>query len=191
MKSAVSTAFHPTKQSTEQPVTFCLQTHLGKVSISITALQKFLMELWYRVPELLSIVTSNQSSNPWPNRFLAISPEKPGRHIISLMWLLHSLSAHARVVRVWGLPSESAGYAYRSIHSLQYHSYSQDVLSIFISSGSVYTFWQLVKPAPYLKESLLLLKVLADHRGDMVCLGIGAQLVSSTTPVFLSLVLLL
>lgn len=43
----------------------------------------------------------------------------------------------------------------------------------------------------YLQERFLLLKVLADHRGDVIGLGIGAQLVGPPTPVLLSLVLLL
>lgn len=45
--------------------------------------------------------------------------------------------------------------------------------------------------APYLQECFLLLQMLADHRGDVVCLGVGAQLVSPSTPVLFSLVLLL
>lgn len=43
----------------------------------------------------------------------------------------------------------------------------------------------------YLQECLLLFKVLADHRGDVIRLGIGAQFVGSSTPVLFSLVLLL
>lgn len=137
-KSAVSIAFHPVSQSinqlTNQSPSLCLWTHLGKVSISITAPQKSLMELWYRAPELFSIVTSNQSSNPWPSRFLVIFPWKPGRHIISLMWLLPSPSAQTRAVRVWGLPAESAGCAYRSIFSLLCHSW-QSGCSLSFSVG--------------------------------------------------------
>lgn len=48
------------------------------------------------------------------------------------------------------------------------------------------------KPAvPYLQERFFLLQVLADHRGDVIRLGIGAQLVGSSTPVLFPLVLLL
>lgn len=36
-----------------------------------------------------------------------------------------------------------------------------------------------------------MLQVLADHRGDVIRLGIGAQLVGSSTPVLFPLVLLL
>lgn len=43
----------------------------------------------------------------------------------------------------------------------------------------------------YLQECFLLLQMLADHWSDMVCLRVGAQLVSSSTPVLFSLVLLL
>lgn len=43
---------------------------------------------------------------------------------------------------------------------------------------------------PYLKERLLLLQVLADHRCHVVCLGVWAQLIRPATPVFFSLVLL-
>lgn len=46
------------------------------------------------------------------------------------------------------------------------------------------------EPVPYLQERFLLFKVLADHGGHVVCLRIGAQLVGSTTPVFLSLIFL-
>lgn len=44
---------------------------------------------------------------------------------------------------------------------------------------------------PYLQERFFLLQVLADHRGDVIRLGIGAQLVGSSTPVLFPLVLLL
>lgn len=47
------------------------------------------------------------------------------------------------------------------------------------------------RPAPYLQERFLLLEVLADHGGDVVRLGVGAQLVSPSTPVLFPLVLLL
>ena len=43
----------------------------------------------------------------------------------------------------------------------------------------------------YLKEGLLLLQVFADHGGDMVSLTVGPQLVSTSAPVLLTLVLLL
>lgn len=44
---------------------------------------------------------------------------------------------------------------------------------------------------PYLQERFLLLQMLADHWGDVVCLGVGAQFVGPSTPVLFSLVLLL
>lgn len=43
----------------------------------------------------------------------------------------------------------------------------------------------------YLEEGLLLLKVLADHRSDVVRFTVGTQFVAPPAPVFLSLVLLL
>lgn len=43
----------------------------------------------------------------------------------------------------------------------------------------------------YLEEGLLLLQVFADHGGDVVRLTVGPQLVGATTPVLLTLVLLL
>ena len=47
------------------------------------------------------------------------------------------------------------------------------------------------RPAPYLQERFLLFEVLADHGGDVVCLGVGAQLVGPSAPVLFPLVLLL
>lgn len=44
---------------------------------------------------------------------------------------------------------------------------------------------------PYLQEGLLLLQVLADHGGDVIRLGVGAQFVGTPTPVLFPLVLLL
>lgn len=43
----------------------------------------------------------------------------------------------------------------------------------------------------YLEESLLLLQMFTDHWSDVVCLTVGPQLVGSSAPVLLSLVLLL
>lgn len=44
---------------------------------------------------------------------------------------------------------------------------------------------------PYLQECFLLFEVLADHGGDVVRLGVGAQLVGPSAPVLFPLVLLL
>ena len=47
------------------------------------------------------------------------------------------------------------------------------------------------RPAPYLQERFFLFEMLADHGGDMVRLGVGAQLVGPSAPVLFPFVLLL